>query len=237
VTGYTRALMADGGYIGAAIKNPMNKRWQTITADLPLYGLHTLQGALPPVAQRLLRKGEALSEGRNCDLFNQTRFWAYSEIHAAHRAGNYQTWLKVVSTECRANNVYAVPLPRREVASIAESVASYCWRNISTISPDGRKTTGPRKRSEILSYNRQSMTQEEAREAMSEGGQVGGVIGAPITHAIRRNKTYDAITGALGKLAGQGVLSPTVAQISSTAGVSERTVQNFRAAQRSSAGN
>lgn len=237
VTGYTRALMADGGYIGTTIKNPMNSRWQTITADLPLYSLHTLQNALPPIAQRLLRKGEALSEGRNCDLFDHARFWAYNEVHAAHRAGSYEAWLKAVSSECRANNVYAVPLPRREVASVAQSVASYCWRNISTISQDGRKTTGPRKRSEVLSYNRQPMSPEEAREAMSEGGRAGGQIGAPITHAIRRNKTYDAITGALGTLAGQGVHSPTVGQIATAAGVSERTVQNFRASQRNTTGN
>lgn len=88
--------------------------------------------------------------------------------------------------------------------------------------------TTVRKRSGIYSWNRRPLTAEQAREAMQEGGSEGGIIGAPITHAIRRSKTYDTLTAAIGTLAGQGHHNPSAELIAVTAGVSLSTVRRFR---------
>lgn len=220
--GYTRWLEADAGYPGTGIKNPLHKAWATITHDGPLYTLGELLDALPERLRVAPEQGQQIGEGRNTDLFYRTRLWAYDNVHSASQSSNFVAWEAAVIHHAHGLNIYTPKLPRSEVLGVARSVARWTWKNADNFQKRDRP---PAKRSKLYSWDRPTLTPEQAREAMSDGGQ----IGAAKTNAIRRNRTFDAITSAIGELAGQGVMNPSAAQIAARSGVSVRTVRAFRA--------
>nr|WP_306309121.1 MULTISPECIES: primase C-terminal domain-containing protein [unclassified Vibrio] len=65
--------------------------------------------------------------GRNCELFDNLRHWAYRNIHKH----SVQSFPEAVSAKAEQLNVFAPPLPFGEVKSIAKSVTKYCERNRS----------------------------------------------------------------------------------------------------------
>ncbi len=238
VTAYTNILEADAGYTGAGVKNPLHRAWNTLVYDGPLYTLIDLLDCLPERMRHTPQPHELVSEGRNTDLFARTRLWAYGEVYAAYRVGDYSRWHTAVLHETGHLNQYKCKLPRKEIESIARSVAAWTWKNAHNFQP--RPPRPPAKRGKLYSWDRPTLTAEQARQNMVEGGRQGGkqggVLGAPITHAIRRARTFDAITAAMGELAGLGILSPTHSQVADRAGVSVDTVKRFRRDQRQGMG-
>ena len=148
-TGLTKALGGDPGFAGRITKNPCHTDhlplWGEVTA---VYGLKDLAHAL--AAQGLLpayddHKATRISGvGRNVDLFNYLRKWAYP------RRGSYGTgadnrteWEAVcldramLRNEDHIGNEYARgPLTQAEVTHLARSVSRWTWRNIAPIPVD-----------------------------------------------------------------------------------------------------
>lgn len=69
--------------------------------------------------------------GRNCDLFEGLREWAYSAVRKFWRPGGEEHWRAAVRLQAEALNTFAMPLGAAEVAGIARSVARYVWRRFS----------------------------------------------------------------------------------------------------------
>lgn len=147
--GLTRVLGGDPAFAGRITKNPC------ATAHLPLWGpteavyrLKELASALSGLdALPRYDDHKALTVtgvGRNVDLFNYLRRWAYP------RRGSYGTseqgrldWDQVVHdravlrNEDHIGNEYARgPLSTTEVMHLARSVSRWTWRNIAPVDVD-----------------------------------------------------------------------------------------------------
>lgn len=219
--GFTRLMGADPAYGGHTVKTPLHPDWFTHLYDGPLYDLGDLINALPAsISKRPIPRAEFVGVSRNIDLFDALRLWAYGEALGARRAGDYGRWEQEVARQAHDLNRFDVPLPLSEVRSTSRSVAAWTWRNAERLCGS---VLGGIKRSRLRSWDRPEMTAQEARERMADG--------AERTHAVRRNRTFDAITGAIEELALQGITSPSPSQIAQLAGVSRHTVIRFRQAQ------
>lgn len=220
--GFTRLLGADPAYSGHTVKTPFHPSWFTRTYDGALYSLSDLLRALPAsVSTRQIPRAEYVGNSRNLALFDALRYWAYGEVRAAKAGGDYGKWEQAVHAHAHTLNAFQHPLPMSEVRSTARSVARYAWRNADRLAVS---VLGGVKRSKVKSWNRPEMSGQEARERMADA--------AYRTHAVMRSRTFDAITGAIAELIGEGVHVPTAAQIAQRAGVSVRTVRTFRGSQR-----
>ena len=148
--GLTRVLGGDPAFAGRITKNP-----ECTTAHLPLwgpteavYGLKELAAALSDIdALPRYDDHKALTVtgvGRNVDLFNYLRLWAYP------RRGSYGTsqqgrldWEQVVHDRATLRNEDHIgaeytrgPLSANEVAHLARYVSRWTWRNIAPVDVD-----------------------------------------------------------------------------------------------------
>lgn len=216
------------------IKTPGHERWRTIYNDHPPYSMAELFEAIPVGIARQARSRakplEANSVGRHQTLFDIGRYWAYGEVAQAKLTGNYEAWKHHVTQQFLELNAFAIPLPLWEVRSLAGSVARYCWANADKLSGS---VIGGAKRSRIPSDKRTALTPRESKSRMAQGGRYG----AEITNARQRNKRDDLILDAIGSLIAEGIPQPSKRQIAQRAGVSERTVANWRSAQGGGSGN
>lgn len=126
---YTMQAGADVAFAGPLMKNPLNPRWQLLEpANAPTYELGylaefvDLPNRLPP---------RPAGVGRNCDLFDTLREWAYRAVRNYWRPGGAEVWQEAVRCRAEALNTFMEPLGSSEVAGIARSVARYVWRNIT----------------------------------------------------------------------------------------------------------
>ncbi|NBM74868.1 replicase, partial [Proteus sp. G4444] len=68
--------------------------------------------------------------GRNCQLFEQTRKWAYRAIRQGWPA--YEQWLQACFERAKAYNLqFLTPLDEKEVFSIAKSIAKWTHAKFS----------------------------------------------------------------------------------------------------------
>lgn len=126
---YTARVGADFAFAGPLAKNPLHPLWEVWEpANAPTYELGLLAefvdlpAKLPPMAAGL---------GRNCDLFDGLRLWAYGTVRQFWRPGGEEAWREAVRRQAEALNTSAIPLGAAEVASIARSVARYVWRRFT----------------------------------------------------------------------------------------------------------
>ena len=76
--GITRKLRADTGYSGLITKNPMHSDWITHVWRAEPYELGELADYVELLP--LTTKEREVGLGRNCDLFDEVRFWAYKAV-------------------------------------------------------------------------------------------------------------------------------------------------------------
>jgi hypothetical protein len=126
---YIERVRADAAFTGPLAKNPLHSSWQVWEpANAPVYELGYLADFVDLPTKRLPRTPGV---GRNCDLFEGLRDWAYSAVRKFWRPGGEERWRAVVRLQAEALNTFAVPLGSAEVAGIARSVARYVWRRFS----------------------------------------------------------------------------------------------------------
>ena len=216
----TAALRADPYFSGGAAitNNPIHPAWAMYSPTSHLYSLGELLETVPGPATRP-EKGELIGEGRNRTIFDELSRWAYPLARAARESGDRARWDRAVREQAqRLNARFINPLRPREVDGIAKSVGKFAWENARKFKAS---QIGGVKRALVESKDREPMTPEEARQRMSEGRAYSA--------QVQRNATADRIIHAIGQLAQAGNLNPSKAQIARAAGVSERTVANYRA--------
>lgn len=163
--GLRRSVDGDPRYVGLLMKNPCSDHWlvePTVRMDR-LWTLPDLANALgaeymtaknghrPPLPDN----DDAERHGRNCDVFDSTRRWAYKAAPAYR--GNPAGFTNAVHAHVAALNAeLPVPLPQNECRTIARSVASWIvnksnvWAGRGTPSDAfrARQTKNSRKRRE-----------------------------------------------------------------------------------------
>ncbi|WP_253452446.1 replication initiation protein [Halomonas sp. Y3] len=123
-------LAADEGYAGLICKNPLHPHWRVTEWEPRLYELGDLDSWLDLSAYGDRRKRlPDYGLGRNCNLFDRLRCWAYKAIRQGWP--DYDRWHEAVLARARAYNDFETPLPESEVRASAKSVARYTHRHFS----------------------------------------------------------------------------------------------------------
>jgi len=129
-TAFTNALRADAGFTAGITKNPLHSSWRTEVLRPTPYTLAELAEyvKLKGLTRRRLRI-EGM-RGRNCELFDAVRLWAYRQMLPFRLGGTFDAWHDHVRAEAHARNAFvdAASLPFREVDHIAKSIAGWTWK-------------------------------------------------------------------------------------------------------------
>jgi len=132
--GLTIALEADPGYNKLISKNPLNERWLTIIPRTDLYTLDELSEwvDLPKYSDRR-RKLPEIGLGRNCNLFEDLRRWAYKERRKNQQYLSMEMFCNAVRQQgLIINSKFQQPLPHNEVRATAKSISKWTWKNMSS---------------------------------------------------------------------------------------------------------
>ncbi len=150
----TTRLKADRGFAGLLTKNPLHRHWQNEFWTDHEYTLDELAEYLD-LRGHPLRGSEVSGLGRNCELFENVRRWAYKAIRE-YWAPNYKrAWNSAVYERVEAlNGQFHVPLPVSEVKAIAKSIANWTYREF---------------------------TPEKFRQSQANKGAKGGKVGGKIS--------------------------------------------------------
>lgn len=145
-------LNGDPNYHGNLTKNPLSPYWPTAVFTDTAYELHTLAEHLDldPKDLDLRRKVEPSGLGRNCSLFDSTRFFAYRLRRKSDQGWlDYSLFEWTIELHALGMNrqAFTIPLGDREVHSIAKSIANWTWNNMS---PEGFKLWGDNRRAKSI---------------------------------------------------------------------------------------
>lgn len=129
-------LGADEGYSGLICKNPLHPHWQVFEWEPRLYELGDLDSwlDLTPYSDRR-RKLPDYGLGRNCNLFEDVRKWAYRAIRQGWP--DYDQWLEACIARAHGYNVQhfagtpAGRLPEAEILHTARSIAKWTHKHLS----------------------------------------------------------------------------------------------------------
>lgn len=123
-------LDADEGYAGLICKNPLHPFWRVTEWEPRLYELGDLDSwlDLSTFSDRRKRLPD-YGLGRNCNLFERLRHWAYRAIRQGWPS--YERWHEATLTRALAYNDTDPPLPDSEVRATAKSVARWTHQRLS----------------------------------------------------------------------------------------------------------
>lgn len=127
-------LDADPSYSGPVAKTPGHPFWKTIEFHTKTYSLGELAESLelsplPPWAQKTI---EDNSHSRTLQLFDQTRYFAYSIVRKERKFGTFESFYKKVSNYANSKNNfkamgYSLNLSIAEINSTVKSIARWTW--------------------------------------------------------------------------------------------------------------
>jgi hypothetical protein len=191
--GLTRQLEADPNYSGLMTKNPLRPdAWTVLQPRADAYDLGELADWTDLTGLTdWRRKLPEIGLGRNVELFETVRRWAYRQIRSDGWLG-YDFWLGAVLEYAASQNQFAAPLPISELVSISKSVAGWTWRNMS---PQGFRewSENRRRRSQIVRSQRSRERAQEARMLRSQGWtqqQIAGQLAinqSQVSRLLRRS--------------------------------------------------
>lgn len=131
--GMTRRLGADPRYQNRLAKNPLSARWASSFMAPSPYHLTDLLAALDRAdIRRPPDRIDTTGLGRNCDLFDIVRVWAYAKMRTAKATMSPDQWREAVFSEVAIHNLgYAQPLSVAETRGIAKSIATWTWKRFN----------------------------------------------------------------------------------------------------------
>lgn len=132
---YVERLGADRAYPGLWLQSPWSGAWDTQWGRAEPYTLRELAAFVPEVRRwRPPQVGVMAALGRNCDLFDAVRVWAYRAVLRVKRLGETrETWREEVLAQCLSYTAleHAPPLPYAECKYTSRSIADWTWRTFS----------------------------------------------------------------------------------------------------------
>ncbi|EAV2605866.1 plasmid replication protein [Salmonella enterica] len=128
--GLCSKLRADVNYSGLICKNPLNLHWQVTTWRDEVYTLDELADYVDLSASEAHRGDFEYGLGRNCQLFEKTRRWAYRAIRQGYP--DFTQWLAAVIQRVEMYNAQLTnPLSLPECACIGRSIAKWTYQRMS----------------------------------------------------------------------------------------------------------
>lgn len=122
------ALKADLGYVDLVCKNPFNAHWLTYPARKNSYDLAELADYLT-LPDKLPKRAYEQGLGKNCQLFENLRRWAYREVLKYRLTSNFEAFKDTVFCQGIAFNQFPKPLSIAEVKATAKSIAKWTWQH------------------------------------------------------------------------------------------------------------
>lgn len=131
--GLRRRLGADPNYTGLISKNPLHPAWRVEWQARELYDLSVLADWLFPNDMRADPKRERSGASRNCDVFDDTRQWAYRNVLEFKKDGaSLEAWTRRCQEIAGGlNQIFAHPLAPSEIRTIGRSIAGWTWCKFS----------------------------------------------------------------------------------------------------------
>ncbi len=141
--GMTLRLRADRGFINRFAKNPIHPRWRTSFIAPRAFSLAELRDHLDDEdVIRIPGLRHAIGLGRNCELFDTVRYYAYSEVLGAKASGEgFDAWHAHLRRHAASQNqAFPSPLGVSETRHIAKSVAQWTWRHFNDVGLSKRQS-------------------------------------------------------------------------------------------------
>lgn len=112
----------DHSYAGLLCKNPLVPDFYDVVARPKTFELDELAEWAAPLGAKPTR---STGFGRNCDLFENLRHWAYAQYkHFCSKAQFVEATRKMGEM---MNSAFSPPLPSNEVKSVSKSIAVWTW--------------------------------------------------------------------------------------------------------------
>ena len=133
--GMADALGSDRAYIGLVTKNPLNSHWSPYWSGADLYDLDFLADCVDLTTSKQATKTENYGLGRNVNLFEDLRFYAYKHVLNFKKSSNFEQFLNEI--ERQAINLNAVCnignlLPFSEIKATVKSICRWTWKNFDS---------------------------------------------------------------------------------------------------------
>lgn len=146
--GLLERLEADPAFAGLLSKNPFCGAWCVRVLRQEAYTLKELRSYIDDDRATELCEAQKAQNiagfrawfaevGRNCNLFESLRLWAYSHVHLYHSRGEEAFHAACYEQACviNADN----PLDNREVQDVAKKVARWTWTHLTAQKSKERK--------------------------------------------------------------------------------------------------
>jgi hypothetical protein len=123
--GLTRRLEGDPFYAHMICKNPLNDDFRVYALRDKQYGLDELSEYIP---NKILNEKRSINEiSRNCQVFDECRYWAYKAIRE-YKATTFEEFHIAVRNHCiESNSTKYCPMSLQEVKNIAKSISKWVW--------------------------------------------------------------------------------------------------------------
>ncbi|HAS8353365.1 TPA: hypothetical protein I7721_19965 [Vibrio vulnificus] len=160
--GIAKKLEADPGFAGLITKNPFNEHWRPHWSNKDLYDLDYLADFIT-LEKSQKEKCENYGLGRNVNLFDDLRHYAYSNVLKFKNESDFNNWMLEIERQAINLNTYSNPtnlLPFNEIKATSRSVGKWTWKNFSAEkfsklqSERGKRNLGKRKETSIKSMNK-----------------------------------------------------------------------------------
>ena len=216
----TEKLKGDIGYAGVLAKNPLSPQWKTHSWTDHLYLLDELADSLDLRGHPRRNLDELSGLGRNCEMFTQTRKWAYKTIREYWSPNYHDAWMNAVLAHCEAiNRYFPEPLPYSEVKSIAKSIGKWTYQRFT-----------PQEYSRIQAYRGSLGGKAGSKEDKAKAGAIGGKIGGKRGTAEQKAKAGSMSKGGGRKKGSVKVDSTAQQKPWESMGISRRTYYNRKKA-------
>jgi len=128
-------LGSDRAYVGLVTKNPLNAHWSPYWSGADLYDLDFLADCVDLTSSNTTKKAENYGLGRNVNLFEDLRFYAYKHVLNFKKSSTFDLFL--AELERQAINLNAVCnvgnlLPYNEVKATVKSICRWTWKNFDS---------------------------------------------------------------------------------------------------------
>ena len=133
-------LQADRGYSGLMTKNPAHKLWRVLRGPRMAYELAELAEHVDLPKFISTRKPEEIGLGRNVNVFESLRQYAYRNIRRYKGdVRNFVLWQAHLNGKAlERNGDLLYPLAGNEVWHIAKSVSKWTWNRFDLDASDAR---------------------------------------------------------------------------------------------------
>lgn len=159
--GLTEKLEADPAFGGLLSKNPFCGAWVARVFRQEPYTLKELRSYIDDdnaneiLKAKKAQKSEGFRQwfaevGRNCELFETLRFWAYSQVHFYH-GKSFDAFISACLEHATTlnNKSFKEPLGYREVQDVAKKIARWTWSHLTAQQSESNLKENLKKMSEL----------------------------------------------------------------------------------------